>query len=129
MEPALDLQSLAAAYARETLTPLALIEQLLAELARTPPPGVFIAQTPERARNAARAVMQRRARGEGLRLYGIPFAVKDNIDVEGLDTTAACPAFAYRALHNAPVVTRLLDAGAILIGKTNLDQFATGLVG
>ena len=64
-----------------------------------------------------------------LPLAGIPFAVKDNIDVEGLFTTAACPSFAYRATQTATVVTRLIDAGAILIGKTNLDQFATGLVG
>ena len=62
-------------------------------------------------------------------LYGIPFAVKDNIDVAGLPTTAGCPAFAYQPQHTAFVVQRLLDAGAILIGKTNMDQFATGLVG
>jgi allophanate hydrolase len=62
-------------------------------------------------------------------LYGIPFAVKDNIDVAGLETTAACPAFAYEAADDAEVVWRLLGAGAVLIGKTNLDQFATGLVG
>jgi allophanate hydrolase len=64
-----------------------------------------------------------------LPLAGIPFAVKDNIDVEGLPTTAGCPSFAYTATTTAPVVQRLLDAGAILIGKTNMDQFATGLVG
>jgi len=55
--------------------------------------------------------------------------VKDNIDVAGLETTAACPAFAYRADASAPVVARLENAGAILVGKTNMDQFATGLVG
>ena len=64
-----------------------------------------------------------------LPLYGVPFAVKDNIDVAGLPTTAACPAFTYTADHTAPVVQALLDAGAILVGKTNLDQLATGLVG
>ncbi|MBC8120562.1 MAG: allophanate hydrolase [Gemmatimonadaceae bacterium] len=64
-----------------------------------------------------------------LPLYGIPFALKDNIDVAGLPTTAGCPAFRYVAERTAPVVERLLAAGAILIGKTNLDQFATGLVG
>jgi len=62
-------------------------------------------------------------------LYGIPFAVKDNIDVEGLPTTCACPAFAYTAERSATVVDLLEQAGAILIGKTNLDQFATGLNG
>jgi allophanate hydrolase len=64
-----------------------------------------------------------------LPLFGIPFAVKDNIDVAGLPTTAACPAFAYVPEQSATVVERLMKAGAILVGKTNLDQFATGLVG
>ncbi len=64
-----------------------------------------------------------------LPLYGIPFAVKDNIDVRGWRTTAACPEFGYIATHDATVVKRLRDAGAIVAGKTNLDQFATGLVG
>ena len=62
-------------------------------------------------------------------LFGVPFVVKDNIDVEGLPTTAACPAFARNATRDATVVHRLLRAGAVLLGKTNLDQFATGLVG
>ncbi len=62
-------------------------------------------------------------------LWGIPVAVKDNIDVAGMPTTAACPAFAYRAEADAFVVKRLRDAGALVIGKTNLDQFATGLTG
>jgi allophanate hydrolase len=62
-------------------------------------------------------------------LYGVPFAVKDNIDVAGWTTTAACPGFAYVATSTARVVTRLMEAGAVLLGKTNLDQFATGLVG
>ena len=64
-----------------------------------------------------------------LPLYGVPVAVKDNIDVAGMPTTAACPAFAYTPQHDATVVARLRAAGAIVIGKTNLDQFATGLVG
>ena len=64
-----------------------------------------------------------------LPLYGIPFAVKDNIDAAGWPTTAACPGFGYTAPQDATVVQRLRNAGAILIGKTNLDQFATGLVG
>lgn len=62
-------------------------------------------------------------------LYGVPFAVKDNIDVAGLPTTAACPKFSYLPVRHAAVVERLVQAGAIVIGKTNLDQFATGLVG
>jgi allophanate hydrolase len=65
----------------------------------------------------------------GRPLYGIPIAVKDNIDVAGLPTTAACPAFAYKPARDATAVARLRQAGAIVVGKTNLDQFATGLVG
>jgi allophanate hydrolase len=65
----------------------------------------------------------------GRPLWGVPFAVKDNIDVAGMPTTAACPGFAYTPTTNAPAVARLLAAGALLLGKTNLDQFATGLVG
>lgn len=62
-------------------------------------------------------------------LYGVPFAVKDNIDYQGLPTTAGCPAYAERPEDHATVVERLIEAGALLIGKTNMDQFATGLVG
>ncbi len=62
-------------------------------------------------------------------LWGVPFAIKDNIDVAGLPTTAACPAFSYEATRSATAVERLVEAGAIPVGKTNLDQFATGLVG
>ncbi len=64
-----------------------------------------------------------------LPLYGVPFVVKDNIDVAGVPTTAACPAFSYLASTDATCVMRLRDAGAIVLAKTNLDQFATGLVG
>jgi len=64
-----------------------------------------------------------------LPLFGVPFSVKDNIDVADLETTAGCPEFGYHPVHSAAVVTRLQAAGAILIGKTNLDQFATGLSG
>lgn len=84
---------------------------------------------PEAVLAAARAVDARVAAGEDLPLAGVPFAVKDNIDVAGLPTTAACPQFAFAPDANAFVVQRLLDAGAICLGKTNLDQFATGLNG
>jgi allophanate hydrolase len=84
---------------------------------------------PEDALASARRVDERIAAGERLPLAGVPFAVKDNIDVAGMETTAACPAFAYTPCASAAVIERLAGAGAILIGKTNLDQFATGLVG
>jgi allophanate hydrolase len=71
----------------------------------------------------------RRRSGVALPLYGVPFAVKDNYDVERLPTTAACPDFSYVAEKTATVVSRLTNAGAILVGKTNMDQFATGLTG
>lgn len=66
---------------------------------------------------------------DSLPLYGIPFAIKDNIDLEAIPTTAACPAFTYTAKQSAYVVQALINAGAIPMGKTNMDQFATGLVG
>jgi len=78
---------------------------------------------------AAKAVDMRLSAGEFLPLAGVPFAVKDNIDVAGAETTAACPAFAYSPAASATVVDRLTAAGAICVGKTNLDQFATGLNG
>ena len=62
-------------------------------------------------------------------LYGVPFVIKDNIDLAGVPTSAGCPDYAYVPVHSAPVVQKLIDAGAIPLGKTNLDQFATGLVG
>ena len=84
---------------------------------------------PDILRAAATAVDARIAAGETLPLAGVPFAVKDNIDVAGLDTTAACPAFAYAPQGSATVIERLVAAGAIPVGKTNLDQFATGING
>src|SRR5688500_10546299 len=77
----------------------------------------------------AEAVARAKAIDADLPLAGVPFAVKDNIDVAGLPTTAGCPSFAYTPHRSASVVARLEAAGAILIGKTNMDQFATGLVG
>ncbi|WP_152205095.1 allophanate hydrolase [Marinobacter changyiensis] len=76
-----------------------------------------------------RAVAQAGGYPSALPLFGVPFAVKDNIDATGFETTAACPDYAYTPAQDAAVVARLRAAGAVLIGKTNLDQFATGLVG
>ena len=113
-------------------TPEFLVGKLLDRL----PPGdvAFISRVSrdDLARQLATLAARREAVGEAagaLPLYGVPFAVKDNIDVEGLSTTAACPEFAYAPARSATVVERLAAAGAIVIGKTNLDQFATGLVG
>lgn len=93
-------------------------------------PQVWISRFPDEViLSAAARIDARLLEGEDLPLAGVPFAVKDNIDVAGIDTTAACPDFAYAPQANAFVVQRLLDAGAICIGKTNLDQFATGLNG
>jgi len=127
----LDLAALAAGYAAGRFTPVDVAQGVLARIAAAGDDKVWISRVADAAL-AARAAMlagldaTARAR---LPLYGIPFAVKDNIDVSGMATTAACPAFSYVAERNATCVQRLLDAGAILIGKTNLDQFATGLVG
>lgn len=122
----LTLADVQAAYAAG-LTPLAMVEEVIRRGAALADKAVFISPTPDDAlREAALAVM---AGPRDLPLWGIPFAVKDNIDVAGLPTTAACPAFAYQPAADATVVARLRAAGAIVIGKTNLDQFATGLNG
>jgi allophanate hydrolase len=93
-------------------------------------PEAWISRLPtEKLLERARHIDQRVAAGESLPLAGVPIAVKDNIDVAGLETTAACPSFAYRPSSSAHVIERLLAAGAMIIGKTNMDQFATGLVG
>jgi allophanate hydrolase len=84
---------------------------------------------PDEILTAARRIDEAAAAGGDLPLAGMTFAVKDNIDVAGLATTAGCPAYAYRPTSDAPAVEALVQAGALCIGKTNLDQFATGLVG
>ena len=91
-------------------------------------PALFITVRDEKDALAETAALEDANAGD-LPLYGVPVAIKDNIDVAGLPTTAACPAFAYEPTQDATVVARLRAAGAVIIGKTNLDQFATGLVG
>jgi len=78
---------------------------------------------------AAAEEIEKRSGARTLPLYGVPFGINDSIDVEGVPTTLSCPDYAYVASTTAPVVRRLLDAGALYVGKTNLDQFATGLNG
>jgi allophanate hydrolase len=93
-------------------------------------PEVWITLRPEPDLVAEAEGLQRRLdRGEDLPMAGLLLAVKDNIDVAGLATTAACPSYAYLPERSATAVRRLTDAGALVLGKTNLDQFATGLVG
>src|ERR1700687_2833624 len=91
-------------------------------------PAIFISLRDEKEAIAEAEALSAKVAAQ-LPLYGIPVAVKDNIDVAGLPTTAACPAFAYSPSRDATAVARLRAAGAIIVGKTNLDQFATGLVG
>ena len=90
---------------------------------------VWISRVPEEQAMARAFALEEHPEAAGGPLYGKVFAVKDNIDVAGLPTTAGCPAFAYTPEQSAPVVGLLEAAGAILVGKTNMDQFATGLVG
>ncbi len=123
----LDLTSLQAAYAAGE-TPVAVLDRVCTQIEETGLHPVWISLVPREAVRARAEEVGRMSRG-GLPLYGVPFAVKDNMDVAGMETTAGCPAFAYRVQETAAVVKRLQDAGAILVGKTNLDQFATGLVG
>jgi allophanate hydrolase len=126
----LEMSSLAEQYAAGTLRPVDVIEEVLARIAARGDDGVWINLMPrDTLLSEARRVERRRTAGEPLPLYGLPFAVKDNIDVAGLPTTAACPAYATTPHAHAPVVARLIAAGAICLGKTNLDQFASGLVG
>ena len=110
------------------MTPVQMAEAAIAADRAHADPAIWIFRRPdEDILGHARAL---EAEGpNGRPLWGVPFAVKDNIDVAGMPTTAACPAFAYTPKSDAPAVRRLLDAGAIPLGKTNLDQFATGLVG
>jgi allophanate hydrolase len=127
----LGIAALQAAYAGGRLSPSAVAQAILDRNEAVADPAIWIL-APDRERLLTRAAaLERMPAGtrEALPLWGVPFAVKDNIDVAGLPTTAACPAFAYTARADAAAVARLVAAGAIVVGKTNLDQFATGLVG
>lgn len=124
------LHALQSAYRAGTLDVGQVIEEVLKRIAAAGDDKVWITRLPDdRLRADAAKLDLRRGEIDRLALYGVPFAVKDNIDVADLATTAACPGFSYRPQRSAEVVRRLLDAGAIVVGKTNLDQFATGLVG
>jgi allophanate hydrolase len=116
-----------AAYQAGTIGPADIVARSFARIRAHNDPAIFIT-----LRDEADVMGEAKALGDdasSLPLYGIPVAIKDNIDVADLPTTAACPAFSYRAKKDAAAVARLRAAGALIVGKTNLDQFATGLVG
>ena len=126
MPPFPTISALHAAYA-SGLGPREVLAETYRRLAAIDDPGILLTLLPEAETFAAAALGPFDPTEKPL--WGVPFAVKDNLDVAGLPTTAACPDFAFVPSETAPCVARLLAAGAILIGKTNLDQFATGLVG
>jgi allophanate hydrolase len=117
-----------AAYRCGTTDPVEIVARSYARIRALNDPAVFISLREENDALAEARKLAEKGRTD-LPLYGIPVAVKDNIDALGLPTTAACPAFSYRPGKDATSVVRLRQAGAIVVGKTNLDQFATGLVG
>jgi allophanate hydrolase len=123
----LSVRALQSGYRSGRLRPRDVLEGVYARIERASERPTWISVRPF---EAALAQLQKlEAERPDAPLLGVPFAVKDNIDVAGLPTTAACPEFAYSPAASAAVVERLTLAGAIVIGKTNLDQFATGLVG
>ncbi|MDD3444050.1 MAG: allophanate hydrolase [Zavarzinia sp.] len=124
----LTIDFLRRAYRSGTLSPLDVIEAVIGRIAACSDPAVWISRFDDETLRAMARVLGETPSPD-MPLWGIPFAVKDNIDVAGLATTAACPAFAYRPTADAAVVARLRAAGALPVGKTNLDQFATGLNG
>jgi len=124
----LDIVALKARYAAGRLRPSQLVSAILERIARRGKDPTWIELAPHDVLQRRAAELERSG-AAGLPLYGIPFAIKDNIDCRGFGTTAACREFAYRPEASAAAVERLVAAGAIPIGKANLDQFATGLVG
>jgi allophanate hydrolase len=124
----LSIGELLEGYRSRRFSVTAVMQHVLDRVAQAPERHVWISVLPaERVLAYARELESRSP--ESLPLYGVPFAIKDNIDLEGVVTTAACPDYAYMPGTSAHTVQRLIEAGAIPIGKTNLDQFATGLVG
>jgi allophanate hydrolase len=124
----LEIGAIHAAYRAGTLTPPALMRELIARMNAYPDPAVFISRCCDEEL-LGRAEALNLTDIDRLPLFGIPFVVKDNIDVAGIPTTAACPEFAYTPTADSTVVAKLRAAGAVVLGKANLDQFATGLNG
>ncbi|RAY13214.1 allophanate hydrolase [Actinomadura craniellae] len=127
----LQFAALSRRYAAGTLTPLDVVDAVLRRIDARGDDHVWITLRDPAALRDEAAELALRWPDPAHRppLYGVPFAVKDNIDVAGLPTTAGCPAYARTPEQGAPLVERLVAAGALLVGKTNLDQFATGLSG
>lgn len=125
----LSLATLRRHYSAGDLAPVDVIRAIYQRIAARGSDATWISLAPEESATEQATALGGKGFCADLPLYGVPFAVKDNIDVAGLPTTAACPAFEYRPEASAPSVARLVAAGAICIGKTNLDQFATGLSG
>ena len=124
-----SIAELTASLRAAELTPSGVVDQVLRKIAERGEDGTWITVL-DRSELMLRAKeLEQQGDPASLPLYGIPFGVKDSIDVAGVATTLACPDYAYQATATAPVVSRLVEAGAIFIGKTNLDQFATGLNG
>ncbi len=115
-------------YGQGSTTPADVVSEIFDRIAARPDDRVWIALR-DRESLIDQAQALQAAGPEGRPLYGVPFAIKDNIDVAGLPTTAGCPAYAYHPDESASAVQKLVDAGALPVGKTNMDQFATGLVG
>lgn len=125
----LTIQALTDLYRTGKASPVTVIEAVLERLSANPDPAAWISTVPAEQLRAEAAALASRGYDPTKPLWGIPFAAKDNIDAGGLPTTAACPAFAFTPAADSTVVAKLRAAGAILVGKTNLDQFATGLNG
>ena len=123
-----DLNSLRRAYADGQLTPVQVLAEVLRRTEDPNFPHVWIEKLGRQQLLALAQALPPKPTPE-LPLYGVPFAIKDNIDLAGVKTTVGCPEFAFAPDKSATVVAKLIAAGALPIGKTNLDQFATGLVG
>jgi allophanate hydrolase len=124
----MTIQELLTAYQQRRLTPERVVDYVLTRCERYRDHNIWITRLDHEQIRPYLAKLAGQSPAS-LPLYGIPFAIKDNIDLQGIPTTAACPAFTYTPSQSAFVVQQLIDAGAIPIGKTNMDQFATGLVG
>ncbi|NER82043.1 MAG: allophanate hydrolase [Leptolyngbya sp. SIO1D8] len=127
----LSIPSLEHLYKTSQITPKAVVSWIFEQINQCDIKGVWTYLVPQneaiaQAEKLEQLPIEARAK---MPLWGIPFSVKDYIDITGTPTSGGCPDFAYQAEHTNPAIAKLLAAGAILIGKTNLDQFATGLVG